>query len=88
VRRCDGAPRSSYGTVPTIAPCPNPGGRCLPGDGPPGVGVDIRTSEHLALHPEVTRMRIFEHAQILTCVVGVGLNVGAMSNYSDMENER
>jgi len=50
-----------------------------------GFGVDIRTGEHFALHPEVTFMRVLDDAQTFMGVVGLGLNMGAMPNYSDRE---
>lgn len=53
-----------------------------------GFGVDIRTSERFALHPEVTVMRVFDEAQSVIAVVGLGLIIGAMPDYSDVETRR
>jgi hypothetical protein len=52
-----------------------------------GFGVDIRTGRHFALHPEVTFMRVFDDAQTFMGVVGLGLNMGAMPDYSDLERK-
>jgi hypothetical protein len=49
-----------------------------------GLGVDIRTSDTVAVHPEVTCMRGFTSAASFLCVAGLGLNVGAQPNYDDM----
>jgi len=50
-----------------------------------GFGVDIRTGRRFAVHPEVTVMRVFDGAQTFMGILGVGLNMGAMPNYSDLE---
>jgi hypothetical protein len=50
-----------------------------------GVGVDIRTGKHVAFHPEISVVRIFDDAQTYMGFVGVGLNLGAMPDYSDLE---
>jgi hypothetical protein len=50
-----------------------------------GLGVDIHTGKHLAFHPEVTVMRVFDGAQTFMGIVGLGLNMGAMPDYSDLE---
>jgi len=49
-----------------------------------GFGVDVRTSDRLAIHPELTCMRGFNSAQALLCVVGLALNIGAQPNYDDL----
>ncbi len=49
-----------------------------------GLGLDIRTSEHFAIHPEVTLMRVFDDAQSLIGVVGLGVNIGPMPDYADL----
>ncbi len=50
-----------------------------------GFGVDIRTGRHFALHPEVTVVRVFDAMQTYLGVLGLGLNFGAMPDYSDLE---
>lgn len=50
-----------------------------------GLGVDIRTSERFALHPEVTLMRVFDAPQTVLAVVGLGFNIGGMPDYSDLD---
>jgi hypothetical protein len=50
-----------------------------------GLGVDIRASEHFALHPELTVMRVLDGPQSLLAVLGLGFNIGAMPDYSDLE---
>jgi hypothetical protein len=50
-----------------------------------GFGVDIRTGKRFAVHPEVTVMRIFDNAQTYVGILGLGLNMGAMPDYSDLE---
>jgi hypothetical protein len=50
-----------------------------------GFGVDIRTGRRSAIHPEVTVMRVFDGAQTFMGVLGLGFNMGAMPNYSDLE---
>ncbi len=49
-----------------------------------GLGVDVRTSDQLAIHPELTCMRGFNSAQSLLCIVGLALNIGAQANYDDL----
>jgi hypothetical protein len=49
-----------------------------------GLGVDVRTSDRLAIHPELTCMRGFNSAQSLLCIVGLALNIGAQPNYDDL----
>jgi hypothetical protein len=49
-----------------------------------GLGVDVRTSDRFAIHPELTCMRGFNSAQSLLCVVGLALNIGAQANYDDL----
>jgi hypothetical protein len=53
-----------------------------------GFGVDVRTSEQFALHPEVTVMRVFDDRQSFIGVVGLGLIIGTMPNYSDLEPKK
>jgi hypothetical protein len=48
------------------------------------VGVDIRVTKRIALHPELTFMRAFDSSETLLYVFGFGLNFGAMPNYSDI----
>jgi hypothetical protein len=50
-----------------------------------GFGADFRLTEHVALHPEVTCMKGFTSTQTLICVAGVGLNLGAQPDRSDLE---
>jgi hypothetical protein len=48
------------------------------------VGLDIRVSPKLALHPEVTVMKSFENAETLLYIVGFGFNIGAQPDFSDL----
>jgi hypothetical protein len=50
-----------------------------------GVGVDVRTGKHFAVHPEFTVIRVFDSAQTFMGIFGLGLNMGAMPDYSDLE---
>jgi hypothetical protein len=49
-----------------------------------GLGVDIRTSKSLAIHPEITVMRQFSDVDALVWVAGIGFNIGAQPDYSDL----
>jgi hypothetical protein len=49
-----------------------------------GLGIDVRTSDTVSIHPEVTCMRGFTSQESFLCVAGLGLNVGAQPNYDDM----
>jgi hypothetical protein len=53
-----------------------------------GFGVDIRTGRRSAVHPEITVMRVFDGAQTIMGVLGLGLNMGAMPDYSDLEPQQ
>lgn len=50
-----------------------------------GLGLDIRTSKHFAIHPEVTVMREFQDVDATLWVAGLGFNFGAQPDYSDLE---
>jgi hypothetical protein len=50
-----------------------------------GLGFEARTGRHFALHPEVTVTRVNDDARTWMAVVGLGLNMGAMPDYSDLE---
>jgi hypothetical protein len=49
-----------------------------------GLGVDIRFSKKFALHPEVTILKGFGDTEPLLYLIGVGVNFGAMPDYSDL----
>jgi hypothetical protein len=50
-----------------------------------GVGVDVRVSRRLAVHPEITLVRQFTGSEdLLLCVGGIGFNFGAQPDYSDL----
>ena len=49
-----------------------------------GLGVDVRLTEHVAVHPEVTCLKGFTSTETLMCVGGVGLNLGAQPSYADL----
>jgi hypothetical protein len=49
-----------------------------------GFGVDFRISPKFAIHPEITAMRQFGDSDALIYVGGVGFNIGAQPNYSDL----
>ena len=49
-----------------------------------GVGADFRVARNFALHPEVTFMKSFNDSNALIWVAGLGFNIGAQPNYSDM----
>ena len=48
------------------------------------VGLDLRVSPKIALHPEVTVMKSFQDAETLLYVLGFGINFGAQPDYSDL----
>jgi hypothetical protein len=48
-----------------------------------GLGVDIRVSKKVAIHPEVTVMDNFGNSAAIW-VFGVGFNIGAQPDYSDI----
>lgn len=50
-----------------------------------GLGVDVRLTEHIAIHPEVTCMKGFTATETLICVGGIGLNLGPQPSYADLE---
>jgi hypothetical protein len=49
-----------------------------------GVGMDFRTSKTFAIHPEITFMRQFSDIDALIYVFGIGFNIGAQPDYSDL----
>jgi hypothetical protein len=49
-----------------------------------GVGLDIRVLRQLAIHPEVTFERSFGDDHLLLWVAGIGFNLGAQPDYSDL----
>jgi hypothetical protein len=52
-----------------------------------GLGVDIRTSKKLAIHPEITAMQQINGVDALVWVAGFGFNIGAQPDYSDLGGE-
>jgi len=52
-----------------------------------GLGVDIRTSKTLAIHPEITAMQQINGVDALVWVAGLGFNIGAQPDYSDLGGE-
>jgi len=49
-----------------------------------GVGFDFRITEKFAIHPELTFMQEFGNENLLLWVAGVGFNIGAQPDYSDL----
>jgi len=49
-----------------------------------GLGVDFRTSKTLAIHPEITAMQQINGVDALVWVAGIGFNIGAQPDYSDL----
>jgi hypothetical protein len=49
-----------------------------------GVGLDIRVFRRLAIHPEVTFQRSFGDDHLLLWFAGIGFNMGAQPDYSDL----
>lgn len=49
-----------------------------------GLGVDIRTGKSLAIHPEITAMQQINGSDALIWVGGLGFNIGAQPDYSDL----
>jgi hypothetical protein len=52
-----------------------------------GLGLNIRVAKNLSLQPEVTVLKGFGDANLLLWVGGIGFNIGAQPNYSDMSGE-
>jgi hypothetical protein len=50
-----------------------------------GFGVNIRLSKKFSLQPEVTFMKAFADTDALIYVFGLGFNVGAQPDYSDLD---
>jgi hypothetical protein len=48
------------------------------------LGVEYRFSKKFALHPEVTVLKGFGDTEPLLYLIGVGINFGAMPDYSDL----
>jgi hypothetical protein len=53
-----------------------------------GLGVDIRATETLAIHPEITLMRVFDAADSVIGMFGVGFNIGMQPDYSDIDGQK
>lgn len=52
-----------------------------------GAGFDFRIGKHFAIHPEVTLMPQFgESNNALFWVAGIGFNIGAQPDYSDLDD--
>lgn len=49
-----------------------------------GLGFDFRVTSRFAIHPEVTVLKQFGDANGLIYVGGVGFNIGAQPDYSDL----
>jgi hypothetical protein len=49
-----------------------------------GLGFDFRVSPAFAIHPEVTFMREFGNENALIWIGGIGFNIGAQPDYSDL----
>jgi hypothetical protein len=49
-----------------------------------GFGVNIRTSKKVSIQPEITFMKDFQNDNILLYIFGLGFNVGAQPDYSDI----
>ncbi len=48
------------------------------------VGLDLRVSPKVALHPELTVMKSFQDGDTLLYILGFGINFGAQPDYSDL----
>ena len=49
-----------------------------------GFGVNIRTSKRLSIQPEITFMKAFQNTDALLYIFGLGFNIGAQPDYSDL----
>jgi len=49
-----------------------------------GFGVNIRTSKKLSIQPEITFMKDFQNDEVLFYIFGLGFNIGAQPDYSDI----
>jgi hypothetical protein len=49
-----------------------------------GAGVDLRLSKKFALHPEITFLKSFTDTEALLYIFGIGFNIGAQPDYSDL----
>lgn len=49
-----------------------------------GVGMNFRASDKLSWQPEVTAWQEFNEADTWALVVGIGINLGAQPDYSDL----
>jgi hypothetical protein len=49
-----------------------------------GFGVNIRTSKKVSIQPEITFMKDFQNDNILLYIFGLGFNIGAQPDYSDI----
>jgi hypothetical protein len=50
-----------------------------------GLGFDFRIGKRFAIHPEITAMKEFSDSDALIYVGGIGFNIGAQPDYSDLE---
>jgi hypothetical protein len=50
-----------------------------------GVGLNLRTSKKFSIQPEVTIMKAFADTDALMYVIGLGFNIGAQPDYSDLD---
>jgi hypothetical protein len=93
------SPGLVYYTANPGGPSGAPGGTLQPGEfaptyagqAPPmtgamariGCGLDLRITHNLAIHPEVTFLKPID-LDMLVGVIGIGFNVGAQPDYSDL----
>jgi len=49
-----------------------------------GIGLNIRTSDTFSWQPEVTAWHEFNGVDSWVCVAGIGINIGAQPDYSDL----
>lgn len=52
-----------------------------------GAGVNFRVSKKFSVQPELTFMRAFDSSSALMWMGGVGFNIGAQPDYSDLDTD-
>jgi hypothetical protein len=50
-----------------------------------GLGVNVRLSKKFSIQPELTFMKAFQNTDALMYVFGLGFNIGAQPDYSDLD---
>jgi hypothetical protein len=50
-----------------------------------GIGVNVRASKRFSVQPELTFMKAFQDTDALMYMFGLGFNIGAQPDYSDLE---